>query len=251
MTSFHAPDPAGFGLIQRDPDFEHYQDLEARYETRPSVWISPVGKWGEGRVELIQIPTDKEINDNIIAFWTPDRLPEKGRPIWFSYRMLWHYPGPSGRLPAVWWPPELPRGKMTRRRCSSSTSRRAAGVPSGGQTAHRSCNRRARGKLIEQQLYKNSVTGGWRLAFQISFEDASPLEKVLPAIRRPVVELRAFLKLGDNALTETWSYPINREECSMSPLHDKSWQRAQQRVLAYLRFLNLLRWSTLNWPCKQ
>jgi hypothetical protein len=25
----------------------------------------------------------------------------------------------------------------------------------------------------------------------------------------------------------------------MRPLHDKSWQRAQQRVLAYLRFLNL------------
>ncbi|NTV32414.1 MAG: glucan biosynthesis protein D, partial [Deltaproteobacteria bacterium] len=63
-----------------------------------------------------------------------------------------------------------------------------------------------RGKLIEQQLYKNSVTGGWRLVFQISFEDPSSLEKVLPAIRRPVVELRAYLKLGDNALTETWSY---------------------------------------------
>jgi len=55
MTSFDAPDPAGFGLIQRDLDFDHYQDLEARYETRPSIWISPTGKWGPGRVELIQI----------------------------------------------------------------------------------------------------------------------------------------------------------------------------------------------------
>ena len=208
MTSFHAPDPVGFGLIQRDPDFEHYQDLEARYETRPSVWISPVGKWGEGRVELIQIPTDKEINDNIIAFWTPDRLPEKGRPIWFSYRMLWHYPGPSrppsGRVVAT----RIAKGKndKTKMFIIDFAGERLESLPAD-KPLTAVVTVEPRGKLIEQQLYKNSATGGWRLAFQISFEDASPLEKVLPAIRRPVVELRAFLKLGDNALTETWSYP--------------------------------------------
>jgi glucan biosynthesis protein len=63
-----------------------------------------------------------------------------------------------------------------------------------------------RARLIEQQLYKNSVTGGWRLVFQIVLEDPGSLEKVLPAIRRPIIELRAFLKSGDSALTETWSY---------------------------------------------
>jgi periplasmic glucans biosynthesis protein len=207
MTSFHAPDPVGFGLIQRDLEFDHYQDLEARYEARPSIWISPVGKWGNGRVELIQIPTDKEINDNIIAFWVPDRLPEKGQPIWFSYRMLWHYPGP-GRPPA---------GRVVATRIAKGRSDKAkvfmidfAGERLESLPADKPLtaviNVEPRARLIEQQLYKNSVTGGWRLVFQIGFEDPSSLEKVLPAIRRPVVELRAFLKLGDNALTETWSY---------------------------------------------
>jgi len=207
MTSFDAPDPAGFGLIQRDLDFDHYQDLEARYETRPSIWISPTGKWGAGRVELIQIPTDKEINDNIIAFWVPDRLPGKNQPIWFSYRMIWHYPGPSrppaGHVVAT----RIAKGRndKTRMFVIDFAGERLDSLPADKPlTAVVTVEPRA--KLIEQQLYKNGATGGWRLAFQIGFEDPSPLEKVLPAIRRPVVELRAFLKLGDNALTETWSY---------------------------------------------
>ena len=50
------------------------------------------------------------------------------------------------------------------------------------------------------------MTGGWRLVFQISFEEPSSIEKVLPPGKRPALELRAFLKLGDSALTETWSY---------------------------------------------
>jgi glucans biosynthesis protein len=207
MTSFEASDPVGFGLIQRDLDFDHYQDLEARYETRPSIWISPIGKWGKGRVELIQIPTDKEINDNVIAFWVPDRLPEKGKPIWFSYRMLWHYPGPNrppgGRVVAT----RIARGRddKTKMFIIDFAGERLDSFPADKPlTAVLTVEPRA--KLIEQQLYKNSATGGWRLAFQISFEDPSSLEKVLPAVRRPVVELRAFLKLGDSALTETWSY---------------------------------------------
>ncbi len=61
-------------------------------------------------------------------------------------------------------------------------------------------------KLLEQQLYKNSVTKGWRLVFQIAIEDPGSFEKVLPAGKKAPLELRAYLKLGDSALTETWSY---------------------------------------------
>lgn len=207
MTSFQTPDPAGFGLIQRDSDFDHYQDLEARYETRPSMWITPVGKWGDGRVELIQIPTDKEINDNIIAFWVPDQLPDKGKPIWFNYRMSWHSPGPgrppAGRVIAT----RITKGRNDRARMfviDFVGERLETLPPDKPLTAMISVE--PRGRLIEQQLYKNSVTGGWRLVFQISLDDPSSLEKVLPAIRRPVIELRAFLKHGDSTLTETWSY---------------------------------------------
>jgi glucans biosynthesis protein len=207
ISSFQSPDPLGFGLVHRDTEFDHYQDLEARYETRPSVWISPVGKWGEGKVELVQIPTDTEINDNIIAFWVPDRLPEKEKPLWFSYKMTWGYPAsnrpPGGRVVAT----RVAKGKKPNSKTFiiDFAGDRIESLPADKPlTAVVTVDPRS--KLLEQQLYKNSVTGGWRLVFQISIDEPGSIEKVLPPGKRPALELRAFLKQGDNALTETWSY---------------------------------------------
>jgi glucans biosynthesis protein len=76
-------------LQQRDRSFSDYEDLEARYETRPSVWIEPKGKWGTGRIELVQIPTPDETNDNIVAFFAPDTSPVPQQPLDIEYRMLW------------------------------------------------------------------------------------------------------------------------------------------------------------------
>ena len=64
--------------MQRDRDFRSYEDSEARYELRPSAWIEPVGTWGPGRVELVQLNTPDETNDNIVAYWVPEPLPAKG-----------------------------------------------------------------------------------------------------------------------------------------------------------------------------
>jgi glucans biosynthesis protein len=49
VAAFADENPRGFGLLQRDRDFEHYQDLEANYHLRPSVWVEPVGAWGRRR----------------------------------------------------------------------------------------------------------------------------------------------------------------------------------------------------------
>ncbi|MDT8878778.1 glucan biosynthesis protein [Halomonas saccharevitans] len=64
--------PAGFGLAQRDRDFDHYLDMESRYERRPSHWVAPLDDWGPGSVELVEIPSDSETNDNIVAYWVPE-----------------------------------------------------------------------------------------------------------------------------------------------------------------------------------
>ncbi|MET0440472.1 MAG: glucan biosynthesis protein G, partial [Casimicrobiaceae bacterium] len=69
VSSFALTNPAGFGLQQRDRRFSRYEDLEARYDKRPGVWVQPTGTWGAGRVELVQIPTPDETNDNIVAYW--------------------------------------------------------------------------------------------------------------------------------------------------------------------------------------
>ena len=59
--------------------FASYEDDEARYDLRPSAWVEPVGSWGPGRVELVQLHTADETNDNIVAYWVPERLPAAGR----------------------------------------------------------------------------------------------------------------------------------------------------------------------------
>jgi glucan biosynthesis protein len=72
--------PRGFGLLQRGRDFSHYEDLDDNYHKRPSAWIEPQGDWGKGTVDLVEIPTADETNDNIVAFWSPETLPEPLKP---------------------------------------------------------------------------------------------------------------------------------------------------------------------------
>ncbi len=79
LIPFREENPAGFGLMQRDWVFDHYQDLEARYEKRPSLWIEPRGNWSPGWVELVEIPSELEIHDNMVASWVPGKTAEKGR----------------------------------------------------------------------------------------------------------------------------------------------------------------------------
>ena len=81
--------PKGFGLMQRSRRFSDFSDLEALYHKRPGVWVEPRGDWGPGAVTLVEIPSDKEIYDNIVAYWRPrDPVPEGGR-LDLSYRLTW------------------------------------------------------------------------------------------------------------------------------------------------------------------
>ena len=89
VSNFSVENPRGFGLLQRGRDFSHYEDLDDNYDKRPSAWIEPQGDWGKGSVDLVEIPTADETNDNIVAFWSPETLPEPLKPFDFAYRMHW------------------------------------------------------------------------------------------------------------------------------------------------------------------
>lgn len=89
VSNFSVENPRGFGLLQRGRDFSHYEDLDDNYHKRPSAWIEPQGDWGKGSVDLVEIPTADETNDNIVAFWSPDTLPEPLKPFDFAYRLHW------------------------------------------------------------------------------------------------------------------------------------------------------------------
>ena len=87
-------DLAQFGLIQRDRAYEDFQDAGAQYHNRPSVMIERVGDWDKGKVRLVEIPADLEIDDNIVMFWVPDEAPKAGESRTYAYKMHW------GALPA-------------------------------------------------------------------------------------------------------------------------------------------------------
>jgi glucans biosynthesis protein len=192
--------PKGFGLIQRDRDFASYEDLEARSELRPSTWVAPKGDWGKGRVELIEIPTKSDVNDNIVAFWVPAEAPKPGAPVTLAYTMSWY--GDDPKRP--------PAGRVTSTRRDFGTyadAHRFVVDFAGGKLGKLPKDTVLRGvvsiaggddsaKLLEQQVMQNPVTGGWRLTFQVRPNHKGP------------VDVRAFLDNGGETLTETWSNVI-------------------------------------------
>jgi glucans biosynthesis protein len=204
VTSFGMTDPKGFGLMQRDRSPTSYEDPEAYYERRPSAWIEPVGKWGAGRVELVQIPTPDETNDNIVAYWVPQTPPAPGRPFDLAYRIRWQS---SGTLP-------LDKGWVVQTRRGRGFVRRPDGdlqfvVDFDGQPLRGLAPGAAIEPIVwvdanaevrERNLFKNPVSGAWRMTVRVKRADAA----------KPV-EMRAYLKQQQSIVTETWSYIVPAE----------------------------------------
>jgi glucans biosynthesis protein len=97
ISSFVDENPKGFGLIQRERDFAAFHDDDQQFQLRPSLWIEPIGEWGPGHVQLIEIPSDSDIHDNIIAYWRPRQPLTPGSETPYAYRQFW-----------CWTPPERP-----------------------------------------------------------------------------------------------------------------------------------------------
>ena len=200
VTSFGLTSPLGFGLMQRARRFERYEDLEARYDLRPSVWVEPRGEWGAGRVELVELPVPSEMNDNIAAYWVPDGVPKRGERVEYGYRVLWESERQTG--PPHAWVAQTRRGRgFAPARQDDAVELHVDFV--GPALARRppDCDVEgvvsadANGQIVEQHTSHNDATGGWRTVLRVRRRDAG----------KPV-ELRAFLRDGMSTLSETWSY---------------------------------------------
>jgi glucans biosynthesis protein len=196
VSSFEAHDVRGFGLIQRDRNFDHYQDLETRQDLRPSVWIEPRGNWGQGRVELVEIPVHKEFNDNVVAYWVPQQQAPAGTELHFEYGLDWygddHTRPPAGFASATRTDPGTYDGAL--RVIVDFAGQALKRLPAEAVLEAVVSVDGARGELLEQRVEANPMTHGHRLVFQVRPKSSAPLE------------LRAFLRHGENVLTETWSY---------------------------------------------
>jgi glucans biosynthesis protein len=198
-TSFSMQELEGFGLIQRDRSFTSYEDPEARYDLRPSAWVEPLGSWGPGRVELVQIHTPNETNDNIVAYWVPETLPTPGEPLDFAYRLHWQGSRVVQRPPGA-WVTQSRVGQGYRELADDEQQfmvdfmgpALAALRPSAPVKAVVSAP--ANGEILETNAYHVEATGAWRMMVLVKQLDAA----------QPV-ELRGYLQNGGDVLTETWS----------------------------------------------
>ena len=202
FNSYLDENPRGFGLLQRDRDFNHYQDDGVFYEKRPSLWIEPKSGWGKGAIQLTEIPTPDETFDNIVAFWNPATPPKAGDELLYSYRMYWgtRNPGVPPLAQAVATRTGLGgvvgqrrryflvaiRGGLRRRR-----TRRAARA-NGDRTSHQRVRARWR-SLLRGRLKQ---LGGYRAMFDVKLTDDS----------MEPVDIRLFLRHHRVPLSETWSY---------------------------------------------
>jgi glucans biosynthesis protein len=198
VNAFVDRGPRGFGLMQRDRSFEDYQDDGAFYERRPSAWVEPGGDWRAGAVQLVELPTSSETADNIVAFWTPEAPVAAGDVLEVGYRLHWtdEAPGRTGGAKVV--ATRVGRGGRPGADPRTGTHKLAidfagpalASLPPGSPVEP--VVSLSRGAAVDPTAHP--VAGGpvWRLVFQV---EAAPGE---------VLDMRAYLKRGGDALTETW-----------------------------------------------
>lgn len=200
-TSFAMKSLRGFGLMQRDRSFSSYEDVEARYDKRPSAWITPRGDWGPGRVELVQLHTPDETNDNVVAYWVPDKLPPLGQPLALSYEMRWQ--GPQQQHPPGAWAVQSRTGRGFAELAPDEHQflidfagpALDALPPDAAPKAVITAD--ANGEIEEGHVYRNEGNGTWRMSLRVKQREGS----------RPV-ELRAFLKHDQHTVSETWTNVI-------------------------------------------
>ncbi|TNE35687.1 MAG: glucans biosynthesis protein [Alphaproteobacteria bacterium] len=211
VSAFMDNNPRGFGLLQRDRNYNNYLDFETHYHRRPSLWIEPTGKgWGKGSVHLVEIPSNEEVNDNIVAFWVFDSPLSADQATRLSYRMT-----------------SLDRVEETNHLAHVLRTRTGwGGVPGTKPPAPKSVRRfmidfqggdlaslnpeqpvkpeyeTTNGKIDDLVLHKLPGTDIWRLSFR------------LQGAKELLADMRVFLTLRGKRLTETWSYlyePIDAE----------------------------------------
>lgn len=203
-SSFQVAHLKGFGLVQRARRFSTYEDLGANYQSRPNGWIVPGAHWPKGRVMLVELPESSETEDNVAAFYTPDRLPETGKPYRFRYQIV--FGGASvGHPPAGFVAGTFVGSGVNPGAKAGNTDRctlRFALNFKGGELARLTSPQHVQGVVSAENgaAISDVVTrrapqfDGWRLAFRVKPVQSKPLE------------LRAYLKGRHGALTETWSY---------------------------------------------
>ncbi|MHB2166169.1 OpgD/OpgG family glucan biosynthesis protein [Alsobacter sp. R-9] len=194
ISAFVDPSPKGFGLLQRERDYASFLDDDQNFERRPSLWIEPIGDWAPGLVQLIEIPTDSEINDNVLAYWRPRQPLVAGGETFFAYRQFW-----------CWQPPERPSlAQVTQTRVGRgrNAAQRRFVVDFSGEglrstqttTELRPTLSAAPGQIVNVRMWPYPERKLVRIGFDLDVGSET------------LSELRLVLEAGGKPVSETWLY---------------------------------------------
>ncbi len=201
VSAFADKNPKGFGLMQRERHFDEYLD-SVHYERRPSLVIEPLEGWGEGSVQLVELLTEEELYDNVIAMWVPHEKDKAGNSYRLRYRLHWRADEPFKTNLARCVATRIGRGGESAKRphgvhkfvvefkggaldqLSSGTIPEAVLTAPGGRISN-----------VMTEAVPDGVPGHWRAFFDLAAQDT--------------VEIRLFIKAGAQTLTETWLYQFH------------------------------------------
>jgi glucans biosynthesis protein len=197
-SRFPVTELKGFGLMQRDREFGDYDDLASRFESRPSYWVEPEGYWGPGAVELVEIPTPSDWNDNIVAYWRPRDVPAPGQELHLTYHLSALLAGPE-QAPLL-------RVRSTHIRPENGDQPPRFVVDFAGNWPQQAdMNSPATAKIQVSQgqvrnlvIETNDAIGGWQVFFDLA------------GVGDNRTELRLRLQPGPEPLSETWVYDYQK-----------------------------------------
>jgi glucans biosynthesis protein len=201
VNRYPAESPRGFGLLQRDRSFSSYRDLEAEYYLRPSLWVEPRGDWGKGEVVLWQIPTTTEVDDNIVAFWSPQHPPKGGDVLDFSYRLHWTAAEPpgsgTGRVFSTHLVPLYGHDDLYRFLIDFTAPGGEGEITRDSVPPRHTVRIGTNGTLLENYVKPNPKEQTWRLVFAVRLKDAE----------KPT-DLECYLEDNKGYRSETWLYTL-------------------------------------------
>ncbi|MEJ4044944.1 glucan biosynthesis protein D [Erwinia sp. SLM-02] len=207
FNAYQDENPRGFGMLQLNHDFQDYQDVIGWYNKRPSLWVEPVGKWGKGAVNLMEIPTTGETLDNIVCFWQPADPIKAGSEHSFQYKLYWSGLPPvrsglarvnatrtgMGGFPEGWAPGEHYPDVWSRRFAVDFVGGDLkAAAPKGIEPVIEVTS----GTIKQVEILFVEPINGYRILFDWypNSDSTAP------------VNMRMFLRTKDDTLSETWLY---------------------------------------------
>jgi glucans biosynthesis protein len=198
VSNFSVENPRGFGLLQRQRAFSDFEDLDDEYEKRPSAWIEPKGDWGKGTVDLVEIPTADETNDNIVAFWSPETLPEPGKPFEYDYRLRWTIKEDQLHAQDLGWVKQTLRSSGDVKQANlirqldgsvallvDFVGPNLAALPADAAVRSQ-VSTGDNAEVVENNLRYNPETKGWRLTLRLKIKDPKKSTEMRAALVRDV-----------------------------------------------------------------